>query len=108
MPVRSLFLPGPDRGADCPSGKKNELPLKYFTFCPIKIITRMMEHSGKEESDMRIEAYNQVQQLYQAKQAGKTQKSAAAGRTDRVQISSFGKDIQIAKAAVASAPDIRE
>ena len=57
---------------------------------------------------MRIEAYNQVQQLYQAKQAGKTQKSAAAGRTDRVQISSFGKDIQIAKAAVASAPDIRE
>lgn len=57
---------------------------------------------------MRIEAYNQVQQLYQAKRTGKTQKSAAAARTDRVQISSFGKDIQIAKAAVASAPDIRE
>lgn len=57
---------------------------------------------------MRIEAYNQVQQLYQAKRTGKTQKSAAAGRADRVQISSFGRDIQIAKAAVASAPDIRE
>ncbi len=57
---------------------------------------------------MRIEAYNQVQQLYQTKHTGKTQKSAAAGRTDRLQISSFGKDIQTAKAAVASAPDIRE
>ena len=57
---------------------------------------------------MRIEAYNQVQQLYQAKRAGKTQKSAASARTDRVQISSLGKDIQTAKAAVAAAPDIRE
>ncbi len=57
---------------------------------------------------MRIEAYNQVQQIYQTKSAGKTQKSASASRTDRLQISSFGKDIQIAKAAVASAPDIRE
>ena len=57
---------------------------------------------------MRIEAYNQVQQLYQTKHTGKTQKSAAAGRADRLQISDFGKDIQNAKAAVASAPDIRE
>lgn len=57
---------------------------------------------------MRIEAYTQVQQMYQTKRAGKTQKSAAASRTDRVQISSFGKDIQAVKAAVASAPDIRE
>lgn len=57
---------------------------------------------------MRIEAYNQVQQLYQTKRTGKTQKSAATGMADRLQISSFGKDIQAAKAAVASAPDIRE
>lgn len=57
---------------------------------------------------MRIEAYNQVQQLYQTKRTGKSQKSEGAARADRVQISSFGKDIQIAKAAVASAPDIRE
>ncbi len=57
---------------------------------------------------MRIEAYNQVQQLYQAKRTGKAQNAKAASQTDRVQISSFGKDIQIAKAAVASAPDIRE
>lgn len=57
---------------------------------------------------MRIEAYNQVQQVYQAKRTGKTQKSASVSRTDRLQISSIGKDIQMAKAAVASAPDIRE
>ncbi|MDE6674331.1 MAG: flagellar biosynthesis anti-sigma factor FlgM [Acetatifactor sp.] len=57
---------------------------------------------------MRIEAYNQVQQLYNTKRAANTQKSAVANRADRVQISSFGRDIQIAKAAVASAPDIRE
>lgn len=57
---------------------------------------------------MRIEAYNQVQQLYQAKHVNKAQKSAAAAKADRVQISSFGKDIQTVKAAVASAPDIRE
>jgi len=57
---------------------------------------------------MRIEAYNEVQQIYQAKRAGKTQKSPAASRTDRLQISSFGRDIQIARAAVASAPDIRK
>ena len=57
---------------------------------------------------MRIEAYNQVQQLYQAKRTDKTQKSPAASKTDKVQISSFGRDIHIAKAAVASAPDIRE
>ncbi len=57
---------------------------------------------------MRIEAYNQVQQVYQTRRTGKTQKSAAVSRTDKVQISSFGKDIQTAKAAVASSPDIRE
>ena len=57
---------------------------------------------------MRIEAYNQVQQVYQTKCTGKTQKSASVSRADRLQISSFGKDIQTAKAAVASAPDIRE
>lgn len=58
---------------------------------------------------MRIEAYNQVQQLYQAKHVNKTQKSAAVAKADRMlQISSLGKDIQTVKAAIASAPDIRE
>jgi negative regulator of flagellin synthesis FlgM len=63
----------------------------------------------KEEQDMRVEAYNQVQQIYQSQKLRKTQASAGTARTtDRVQISSMGKDFQTAKAAVAAAPDIRE
>lgn len=57
---------------------------------------------------MRIEAYTQVQKLYQSKAVNKTRKTGNAGYTDKVQISSFGKDIQIAKAALAASPDIRE
>lgn len=57
---------------------------------------------------MRIEAYNQVQQIYQTKKVSKTQKADGVSRADQLQISSFGKDIQAAKAALAGTPDIRE
>lgn len=57
---------------------------------------------------MRIEAYTQVQQLYNTKKPAKPQGKAQASATDRIQISSIGKDIQAAKNAVAAAPDIRE
>ncbi len=57
---------------------------------------------------MRIEAYTQVQQLYQSQKVNRSQKTGGAARTDKVQISSLGKDIQTAKAAVADSPDIRE
>lgn len=57
---------------------------------------------------MRIEAYTQVQQLYQSQKVNRSQKAGSTARTDKVQISSFGKDIQTAKAAVAESPDIRE
>lgn len=57
---------------------------------------------------MRIEAYTQVQQLYRSQKVNRSQKTGSIGITDRVQISSLGKDFQTAKAAVASAPDIRE
>lgn len=57
---------------------------------------------------MRIEAYTQVQQLYRSQKVNKNQKTETANRTDAVQISSLGKDIQMAKAAVAGSPDIRE
>ena len=58
---------------------------------------------------MRIEAYNQLAALYKSGKTASTQntKGTAAGR-DEVQISSFGRDYQIAKQAVAEAPDIRE
>lgn len=57
---------------------------------------------------MRIEAYNQVQQLYRTKKVNQTQKPGSVSRSDQVQISSFGKDIQAAKTAIAESPDIRE
>lgn len=57
---------------------------------------------------MRIEAYTQVQQLYNAKKPAKVQEKAKAASSDRIQISSIGKDIQTAKNAVAAADDIRE
>lgn len=57
---------------------------------------------------MRIEAYNQVQQIYQSQKIGKTQKTSSVSRTDNLSISSIGKDMQIAKAAVAQSSDIRE
>ena len=59
---------------------------------------------------MRIEAYNQVAQLYQTSNTKNTTQAAKAngmGR-DQVQISSSGKDYNVAKPAVAAAPDIRE
>lgn len=58
---------------------------------------------------MRIEAYNQVAQIYNTNKTSKAQNSinVSAGR-DEVQISSFGRDYQIAKQAVAEAGDIRE
>lgn len=56
---------------------------------------------------MRIEAYNQVQQMYRSQRVSKSQQATRASYTDRVQISSFGKDIQTAKAAVKASPDVR-
>ena len=57
---------------------------------------------------MRIEAYNQIGQIYTAKKTYVTQKTNTVSRTDQVQISSIGKDIQTVKQAVANTPDIRK
>ena len=57
---------------------------------------------------MRIGPYAQVQQLYGTKKSTKPQKTAKTSFSDQIQISSVGKDIQIAKAAVAASSDIRE
>ena len=57
---------------------------------------------------MRIDAYNQVAQLYKTTKAGKvTAASTVAVPRDEVQISSFGRDFQLAKQAVQEASDIR-
>ena len=59
---------------------------------------------------MRVDTLSQVAQLYHTSKPTKTTKSngiASMGR-DQVQISSAGRDFQIAKQAVAEASDIRE
>ena len=56
---------------------------------------------------MRIESYTQIQQMYGTKNKAKTQNTTKSAGSDRIQISSFGKDIQTAKNAVAAADDIR-
>ena len=57
---------------------------------------------------MRIENYAKVQQLYSSKNTSKLKKEAAHSFSDQLQISSLGKDIQIAKQAVFNSPDVRE
>ena len=58
---------------------------------------------------MRIEAYNQVAQLYKTNKASGARPTSKAGMgRDEVQISSFGRDYQVAKKAVAEASDISE
>lgn len=57
---------------------------------------------------MRIEAYTQVQSLYNTKKPTKTQPKGNASFSDQLQISSMGKDIQTVKQALAGSSDIRE
>lgn len=57
---------------------------------------------------MRIEAYNAVSQIYSSKKPTSINKTNKSMGRDEVQISSFGKDIQIAKQAVANSSDIRK
>ncbi len=58
---------------------------------------------------MRIDAYTQVQQLYKSQTTSRSAaKSATVSAKDQLQISSVGKDIQTAKAALEATPDIRE
>ncbi len=57
---------------------------------------------------MRIDAYTQVSQIYNNTKVKSAAKPTRAGFSDAVEISSFGKDYQVAKKAVMSAPDVRE
>lgn len=57
---------------------------------------------------MRIDAYNAISQVYQTSGNYKAKTAGKAYDSDKVEISSFGKEFQIAKAAVATASDVRE
>ena len=57
---------------------------------------------------MRIEAYTQVQQVYNSNSTKQVKKETRTNFLDQLQISSTGKDIQVAKQAVSGTPDVRE
>lgn len=57
---------------------------------------------------MRIEAYNQITQIYNSTKASKIKGAQGVEKRDEVQISQVGRDYQVAKQAVAEASDIRE
>lgn len=57
---------------------------------------------------MRIDAYNQISQIYQTGNKSRVGNTNRVYGSDKVEISQFGKDYQIAKQAVADAPDVRE
>jgi negative regulator of flagellin synthesis FlgM len=57
---------------------------------------------------MRVDAYNQINQLYQTSKPRKTTKSGSTATTDQYKVSSKGQDYQIAKNALSSVPDVRE
>ncbi len=57
---------------------------------------------------MRIDAYNAISQVYQTNTSYKTKAADRTYGSDKVEISTFGKEFQTAKAAVSQAPDVRE
>lgn len=57
---------------------------------------------------MRIDAYQQIQQVYSAKQPHKIQKGERSHTQDQLQISSKGQDIQTVRNALDNTPDVRE
>lgn len=60
---------------------------------------------------MRIDAYNQVSQIYNAQAKAKAAKAYGnniSSAYDQVEISQTGRDYQVAKQAVAGTSEIRE
>ncbi|MCR5684380.1 MAG: flagellar biosynthesis anti-sigma factor FlgM [Lachnospiraceae bacterium] len=56
---------------------------------------------------MRIDAMNQVSQIYQQTGTKRVAKAASTGVSDKLELSQLGRDMQVAKAAVKAAPDVR-
>lgn len=57
---------------------------------------------------MRIEAYSQIQQLYSASKPANTNKAQSnVSFKDKLNISSAGKDLQVAREALSKTPDVR-
>ena len=57
---------------------------------------------------MRIDAYNQIQQIYGSSSIKKTEEKKVSTTSFKDLLSAAGKDAQIAKQALANTPDVRE
>ena len=59
---------------------------------------------------MRIDAYNQIQQIYGTKKPTKVEgkKTTAASFKDQLLLSATAQDATIAKKALSNTPDVRE
>lgn len=57
---------------------------------------------------MRIDAYNQISQIYGVNNKPKVASTSKTSATDKVEISSFAKELQVAKQAVSAGSDVRE
>lgn len=57
---------------------------------------------------MRIDAMNQVSQIYSTNRTKKVASDNRPSFADTLELSQAGKDMQVAKAAVAAAPAVRE
>lgn len=57
---------------------------------------------------MRVDAVNQISQIYKPSGTKKFSKQDSVSHRDAYEISQSAKDYQIAKNAVAQAPDVRE
>lgn len=57
---------------------------------------------------MRVDAYNQITQMYQTTKANVKNTNRSEKTSDSLHISQTGKDYQVAKQAVREVPDVRE
>lgn len=57
---------------------------------------------------MRIDALNQVSQLYKNNKTKETSKVSRTSKSDKVEISDFGRELQVAKQAISETTDFRE
>ena len=57
---------------------------------------------------MRIEAYNQIAQVYNSNKVANTKSVSAVKKRDEFVISQTGQDYNIAKQALADTPEVRQ
>lgn len=59
---------------------------------------------------MRIDAYNQIQQIYGTKKLSKSEEKKTTGTSfqDQLQLSATAQDASAVKKAISAAPDVRQ